>query len=194
MPVAPRYFATASAFRAWLEAHHSTHAELLVGFHKRATGRPCMTWPESVDEALCFGWIDGVRRTVDAERYTIRFTPRRPRSTWSQVNVARVAELARLGRMHPTGEAAFATRTETGRYSYEQGHAAQLDPDAERRFRRHRAAWAFFQSQAPSYQRTAIFWVISAKKDETRASRLETLIKDSAAGQRVGPLRRKPTP
>jgi uncharacterized protein YdeI (YjbR/CyaY-like superfamily) len=184
------YFATPDAFRAWLEAHHATHEALLVGFHKRGSGRPGMTWKESVDEALCFGWIDGVRRTVDEQRYTIRFTPRRPRSTWSLVNVTRAAELLTLGRMHAAGQRAFEARRTSGVYSYEQRSAAQLTPEQTRQFRRVAQAWKFFESQPPSYRRTAVFWVTSAKRDETRAARLATLIRDSAAGLRIGPLRR----
>jgi uncharacterized protein YdeI (YjbR/CyaY-like superfamily) len=190
MASGPRYFETAEAFRAWLEAHHATNAELVVGFHKRGSGRPSMTWPESVDEALCFGWIDGVRRSVDAERYTIRFTPRRRGSTWSAVNVARAAELAHLGRMHPAGQSAFEARRTTGVYSYEQRQAARLTPEHERQFRQVESAWRFFEAQPPSYRRTAIFWVTSAKQDETRARRLAILIRDSAGGLRIGPLRR----
>jgi uncharacterized protein YdeI (YjbR/CyaY-like superfamily) len=189
----PRYFATPAAFRRWLEAHHTTHLELLVGFHKLATGQQSsMTWPEAVDEALCFGWIDGVRRSVDEARYSIRFTPRQARSTWSAVNVARVAELTRVGRMHAAGQAAFAARHEarTGTYSYEQRKTAALGAAEERRFRRNRRAWAFFESQAPGYRRTAIWWVISAKRAETQAARLATLISDSEAGVRIRPLRR----
>src|SRR6516225_1223408 len=124
----PTYFATPAAFQAWLRVHHAEQAELLVGFYKRGSGRPSITWPESVDEALCFGWIDGVRRSIDAEAYSIRFTPRRPTSIWSAINVARVAELQRQGRMHPAGERAFAARTpeRTGVYSFERHQAAKL--------------------------------------------------------------------
>jgi uncharacterized protein YdeI (YjbR/CyaY-like superfamily) len=186
----PIYFATPEDFRAWLEAHHATHDALVVGFLKRGSGRPCMTWPESVDQALCFGWIDGVRRGVDEDRYTIRFTPRRARSTWSTVNVARATELLRLGHMHAAGQQAFEARETSGVYSYEQRSAACLTPEQERLFRRAARAWHFFESQPPGYRRTAIYWVTSAKKQETRAARLATLIRDSAAGVRIGPLRR----
>jgi uncharacterized protein YdeI (YjbR/CyaY-like superfamily) len=185
----PVFFPAPAAFRTWLEVHHMSRDALIVGFYKRHSGRPSMTWPESVDEALCFGWIDGVRRTIDEDRYTIRFTPRRARSTWSLVNIARVAELARLGRLHPAGEAAFAARRDEGVYSYEQRRNAELDTDADQRFRRARRAWAFFESQPPSYRRTAVFWVMSAKREATRASRLATLIRDSDHGLRIGPLR-----
>lgn len=187
----PVYFATQAVFRAWLEAHHRTHAELIVGFHKRGSGRPSMTWPESVDVALCFGWIDGVRRSVDEGRYTVRFTPRRPGSTWSSVNVARTTELIRLGHMHPVGQAAFDARQTTGVYSYEQRREARLTPEQERQLRQDSDAWRFFESQPPSYRRTAVFWVVSAKKEETKAARLRILIRDSAAGLRIAALRRK---
>jgi uncharacterized protein YdeI (YjbR/CyaY-like superfamily) len=181
------YFATAEDFRAWLAEHHATATELLVGFHKKGTGTPSLTWPESVDEALCYGWIDGVRRRVDDARYTIRFTPRRPRSIWSAVNVARVAELVREGRMQPAGLAAFERRApeNTGVYAYEQRRHAELTPEMERRFRADDAAWSFFQAQAPFYRRTITFWVTSAKKEETRQARLAALIAASAEGRRL---------
>lgn len=187
-----KFFASPEKFRAWLEQHHATKEELLVGFHKRATGKPCMTWSESVDEALCFGWIDGVRRGVDEETYTIRFTPRKPTSIWSKINVAKVEALRSAGKMRPAGEAAFAKRTDkrTAVYSFERKEAAVLAPDEAKALARDKAASAFFASQAPWYQRTATHWVISAKKPETRARRLATLIADSAAGLRIGPLRR----
>jgi uncharacterized protein YdeI (YjbR/CyaY-like superfamily) len=188
----PTFFATPAGFRAWLERHHTDRTEVIVGFHMKASGTPSMTWSEAVDEALCFGWIDGVRRTVDATRYTIRFTPRAARSTWSAVNVARVEALTAEGRMTPAGLAAFERRdpARTAIYSHEQRAAATLEPAMERRFRADRAAWAWFQDQAPSYRRQATWWVVSAKKPETRERRLEQLIADSAAGRRVGPLRR----
>src|SRR5437773_1922392 len=161
----PAFFATPEDFRAWLEAHHDTETELLVGFHKRGSGRPSITWPESVDEALCFGWIDGVRRSLGADAYTIRFTPRKPTSTWSAVNVARVAELKKAGRMRPAGLRAFAARTaeRTGVYAYERDRAAKLAPEQEAILRGNRKASAFFDAQPPWYRRTAIAWVVSAK-------------------------------
>ena len=186
----PRYFATSALWRAWLEANHASSTELLVGFYKKGSGKPSITWPESVDEALCFGWIDGIRRSVDDERYTIRFTPRKTRSTWSAVNIKRVAELTKLGRMQPAGLDAFARR-ETARsqiYAYEQRGDAALDEAGERAFRANGRAWTFFQAQPPSYRRTAIYWVMTAKKEETRVRRLATLIADSARGSRIGPL------
>ena len=186
----PKYFATPAAFRAWLEAHHATSTELLVGFYKRGSRKPSITWAESVDEALCFGWIDGVRRSVDDDRYTIRFTPRKARSTWSAVNIKRVAELTKLGRMQPAGMEAFARREEKKSqiYSYEQRNDAAFDDEFERTFRANRRAWEFFQAQPPWYRRTATHWVITAKKEETRRKRLATLIADSAYGRRIRPL------
>ena len=188
--IAPVYYASPAQWRAWLEAHHASEREHWVGFHKRGTGRPSMTWAESVDQALCFGWIDGIRKRVDDERYTIRFTPRTPSSRWSRVNVARVAELSDAGLMGPAGLAAFAARTAEGTYSYEQRDAAAFDSGRERRFRADAVAWAWFQAQPPGYRRTATHWVMSAKREETRDRRLATLIEDSAAGRRIGPLRR----
>ena len=189
----PTFFATPSEFRRWLEEHHATARELWVGFYKKDSGRPSITWPEAVDEALCYGWIDGVRRRIDDVSYAIRFTPRKPRSNWSAVNVDRVAELTRLGRMHPAGLAAFNGRAaaRTGIYAYEQRAAARLDPAAEQAFRANERAWAFFQAQAPWYRRTAIWWVVSAKQEATRLRRLATLIADSAAGRTIRPLTRK---
>jgi uncharacterized protein YdeI (YjbR/CyaY-like superfamily) len=189
--VKPKFFATGAEFRAWLEQHHASETELLVGYWKRATGRPSMTWAESVDEALCFGWIDGVRRGIDAESYTIRFTPRQKRSTWSAVNIKRAGELLAEGRLTPAGLAAFEARTDdrSAIYSYEQRRAASLEPAQQARFEADAGAWAWFQAQAPSYRRTAIHWVTSAKRAETRERRLATLIADCGAGQKIKPLR-----
>ena len=188
----PTFFATPDKWRAWLARHHATAAELLVGFYKRDTGRPSITWPESVDHALCYGGIDGVRKSLGAECYTIRFTPRRPGSTWSKVNLKRVQELEALGLMEPAGRAAHAARTaaKSGIYSYEQRAEAQFTPEQKRAFRRNRKAWAYFQAEAPWYRRTATYWVVSAKREDTRAKRLATLIADSAAGRRIGLLDR----
>lgn len=188
----PRFFATPAKFRTWLEAHHASHTELLVGFYKKASGKPSITWPESVDEALCFGWIDGIRKTIDDVSYTIRFTPRKARSIWSAVNVKRAKELIAAGRMHPAGLQAFEKR-EAARsqiYSYEQRHEAVFDEETEREFRASAAAWAFFQEQPPAYRRTATYWVLTAKQAETRRRRLATLIDDSAHGLRLKQLRR----
>ena len=186
----PVFFATPDEFRAWLQEHHATESEVLVGFHKKGSGRPSITWPQSVDQALCFGWIDGVRRRIDDASYSIRFTPRKARSTWSAINVRRVAELAAEGLMHPAGIAAFERRSDdkTAIYSYEQREAARLDAEQERRFRANARAWDWFQAQPPSYRRTATYWVISAKRQETRDRRLERLISDSAAGRPIASL------
>jgi uncharacterized protein YdeI (YjbR/CyaY-like superfamily) len=189
----PTFFETPEQFRAWLEEHHETATELLVGFYKKGTGRPSITWPQSVDEALCFGWIDGIRRGIDDESYSIRFTPRKPTSNWSSVNIARVAELEKEGRMRPAGRAAFERRSaaRSGIYSYEQRKAARLDPQQQREFESENPeAWAFFSTQPPGYRQQAIHWVVNAKRPETRAKRLATLIADSAAGRRLERLTR----
>ena len=186
----PRFFATAGEFRAWLEEHHATAKEILVGFHKKHTGRASMTWTESVREALCFGWIDGIRRSLGEESYTIRFTPRRPSSIWSARNVRHVEELIDEGRMTPAGLAAFEARRpeRTGIYSFERRNAARLDREQEERFRADTEAWAFFRSQPPSYRQTAIHWVVSAKRAETQERRLTKLIEDSRGGRRLAQL------
>lgn len=189
----PRFFETKAQWRRWLAANHARERELWVGFHKVATGKPSLTWPQSVDEALCFGWIDGVRRSVDATCYVIRFTPRRPASKWSAVNVRRVAELEREGRLAPAGRKAFEGRKQKpADYSYEERHRARFSSAQEQRFRSALPAWAFFQAQAPWYRRTTIFWVVSAKKEATRERRLSALIEASARGKRIGLLERKP--
>ena len=190
----PTFFAEPVDFRAWLEENHERASELLVGFHKKATGKPTITWPEAVDEALCFGWIDGIRRSLGDESYVIRFTPRKARSTWSAVNIARAKELVAEGRMRPAGLAAFEARSDdrSAIYSYEQRHVAKLAPDEEREFRANEPAWAFFAAQPPSYRKTALWWVVSAKREETRARRLRTLVEDSANGRRLRHLSRPP--
>ncbi len=182
----PTFFSSASAFREWLEAHHATERELLVGFFKKGSGEPSMTWPESVDEALCFGWIDGVRKRIDDRSYTIRFTPRQPRSTWSKVNISRARELIEHGRMRPAGSAAFEARREnrSGVYSYEQ-RRPELEPPYDQLLRRDEAAWEFFQSQPPSYRKAVSWWIVSAKREDTRLRRLEKLRAHSARGQRI---------
>jgi len=183
----PKFFATPEEFRRWLEKHHDSETELWVGFHRKATGRPSITWPESVDEALCVGWIDGLRKTVDESSYMIRFTPRKRTSNWSVVNIGRVAELTREGRMRPAGLKAYEERVEekSGIYAYEQHKNAALDSASEREFRENVKAWKFFETQAPSYQKVAALWVISAKQGATRKKRLERLVADSAAGRRL---------
>jgi uncharacterized protein YdeI (YjbR/CyaY-like superfamily) len=184
---APRFFATAAAFRAWLDAHHERETELLVGFHKVGSGKPSMTWPESVDEALCYGWIDGVRRSLGDDSYTIRFTPRRLGSIWSNVNCAKVAALIETGRMMPAGLAAWERRdaVKSGIYSFERNNPVAFDEEAERRFKRSRRAWTYFQAQPPGYRRLATHFVTSAKRPETRERRLSVLIEFSARGERL---------
>jgi uncharacterized protein YdeI (YjbR/CyaY-like superfamily) len=186
----PTFFPTPADWRAWLEANHDKATELLVGFYKKGSGRPSITWPESVDQALCFGWIDGVRRSIDEESYSIRFTPRKPTSNWSAVNIARVEELTKMGQMTPAGHRAFEKRADekSGIYAYEQRHNAVLGEDFERQFRANPKAWEWFQSAPPSYRKTAIWWVISAKQEATRLKRLVTLIEDSAKGRNVPPF------
>ena len=188
----PLFFAKPAAFRKWLERNHGAAHELWVGFYKKETGRPSITWPESVDEALCVGWIDGIRKRIDDESYTIRFTPRKARSIWSAVNIARVAELTREGRMLPAGLAAFERRSadKSAIYAYEQRKNAAFDEAAERQFRANAKAWEFFQAQPPGYRKTATYKVISAKREETRQKRLAALIADSAAGRRIRELDR----
>jgi uncharacterized protein YdeI (YjbR/CyaY-like superfamily) len=192
----PRFFATPADFRAWLEAHHAAEAELLVGFYKKGSGKASITWPESVDEALCFGWIDGVRRSLGEAAYTIRFTPRRPTSTWSAVNVARVAALSKAGRMRPAGRRAFAARRpeRTGIYAFERTEAARLSEDQEKRLRGNRKAASFFDAQPPWYRRTATHWVVSAKRPETRSKRLAHLVAASASGRWIDSLARPRPP
>jgi uncharacterized protein YdeI (YjbR/CyaY-like superfamily) len=190
----PIFFATASELHDWLEANHATASELMVGFYKRGSGKPSITWSELVDVELCFGWIDSVRQGIDDVSYSNRLTPRTQRSTWSAINIARAKELIRLGRMQPAGLKAFERRTDerSAIYSYEQRDKARLDPKAERSFRGNRKAWTFFQAQPLSYRRAAIWWVISAKREETRTKRLATLIRDSQNGRTVGSLSRRP--
>ena len=188
----PIFFETPDAWRSWLEEHHASAAEVVVGFYKRGSKRRSITWPESVDQALCFGWIDGVRRSLDAERYTIRFSPRKARSIWSSVNIKRLGELLKLDLVRPAGRAAFDARDakRSSIYSYEARVTAAFDAEAERRFRSNAKAWSFFSGEAPWYRRTATHWVTSAKREATRRARLETLITHSAAGRRIPPLAR----
>lgn len=186
-----RYFEDGAAFRRWLAKHHDSEEVLWVGYHKRATGRASMTWNESVDEALCYGWIDGLRQSVDDERYRIRFTPRKPRSIWSAKNIARVEELVEEGRMKPPGLAAFERRREhrSRRYSFEQGEI-ELPAEYRKKLRANREAWAFYTAQPPGYHRQTTWWIISAKRATTRERRLARLIEDSANGVRIKELRR----
>jgi len=181
----PVYFPSPAAFRDWLAAHHATADELWVGYHKRGTDWPSLTWPESVDEALCFGWIDGVRRSVDAERYAIRFTPRRPGSNWSRVNLARVEALTSEGRMRPAGLAAYEARKPDADEPSVEDRPEELPEDYVAAFReRDAAAWDFFRAQSRSYRRMAIGWILAAKREETRRRRLEQIVEASAAGRR----------
>ena len=179
-------FPAASAFREWLERHHATDREVWVGYYRKGVDKPSITYREAVDEALCFGWIDGIGYRVDDEAHTNRFTPRTRRSNWSSVNVRRVGELLAEGRMHPAGIAAFEARTpeRTGVYSYEN-RPADLPEEYATLFRGDEAAWAWWQAQTPSYRRAATWWVVSAKQEATRLRRLEQLIADSAAGRRI---------
>jgi uncharacterized protein YdeI (YjbR/CyaY-like superfamily) len=183
----PEFFATPAEFAAWLERHHETATELTVRFYKRDSGKPSMTWPESVAVALCFGWIDGVRRGLGDDSYTIRFTPRKPGSHWSKVNVAKAQELIAKGEMREAGLRAFEQRRadRTGQASYERDDAPELEPEQEQRFKADPAAWEFFSAQPPWYRRTAIHHVTSAKRPETRERRLQRLIEESAARRRA---------
>ena len=187
-----RFFETPAELRDWLDDHHETAEELIVGAWKKSTGKPTVTWPEIVEEALCVGWIDSIRRSVPGDGWTIRLTPRRKGSNWSSVNIAKIAELRAAGRMRPAGEAAFAARTaaRSAVYSYEQRKEATLEPVEEARFRGNQAAWMWFQARAASYRTAAVYWIVSAKRPETRAKRLATLIEDSAAGRTIRPLTR----
>ena len=189
----PKYFKSPADFRRWLEQHHRSSKELWVGFHKKSTGRASLTWPESVDEALCFGWIDGLRKTVDDASYAIRFSPRRSGSNWSSVNIGRAQELIRQARMTPAGLKAFEDRdpAKSGQYSFEN-RPRQLPPRYLKHLKANEDAWAFFQDQPPWYRKTAAWWIISAKKEGTRLRRLDRLIQDSAHGKPIPPLTRKP--
>ncbi len=180
------YFRTPLALRRWFKANHATTPELWVGYYKKKTGRASITWPESVDEALSVGWIDGIRRRIDETRYMVRFTPRRKGSVWSAVNIKRVGELIAEKRMAPEGLRAFEVRKEnrSGIYSYEQRPVSLVDP-YEKLLRQHKAAWTFFQAQPPWYCKQISWWVLSAKKEETRLKRLEKLIEASGRGRRV---------
>jgi len=181
MPPRPTFFPMPADFRAWLEARHGKFHELLVGFHKKSSGKPSITWPESVDAALCFGWIDGVRKSIDETSYTIRFTPRRPTSTWSSINIKRVRQLKKMGLMHPAGLKAFTARSakKSGIYAYEQRKSARFTCEQEKQFRAKKSAWEFFRSQAPWYQRVTTWLVVSAKREETKRKRLSSLIDHS---------------
>jgi uncharacterized protein YdeI (YjbR/CyaY-like superfamily) len=182
----PTFFTTADDFRRWLQEHHATVAELWVGFRKKASGIPSITYPEAVDEALCFGWIDGLKKSVDETNYTLRFTPRRPRSTWSQVNLRRARELITQGRMAPPGLAAFEAWDPDKARPSSENRPRELDQGLQAELRAHPAAWEHFQAQPPGYRRAAIGWITSAKRDETRHRRLAQVIEASARGERLG--------
>ena len=182
----PKFFKTPREFRHWLSKHHDQESELLVGFYKKDSGRQSITWPESVDQALCFGWIDGIRRRIDDYSYSIRFTPRRQPSTWSNVNIKRVGELKELGLMQPTGLQAFEARREyrSGIYAYEQ-RSPELPPEYQKLLDKNNAAQKFFAAQPPPYRKAVHWYVVGAKREETRLKRLNEVIKHSAAGQRL---------
>ena len=186
------FFETPAEWRIWLEAHHATAAEVEVGFRRKASGLPSMTWSQAVDEALCFGWIDGVRHSIDQISYRNRFTPRKPRSTWSKVNIAKVEALEAAGKMTPAGRAAFERRTEenSGIYSFEGDRAEALPEPYAAVLAAERAASAYFTARPRSYRRAAVHWVTSAKREATRERRLAQLVECSAEGRDVPPLSR----
>ena len=190
-PTNVTYFEYPEDFRAWLEAHHAEQDHLWVGYYRKATGKPSVTWEETVDEALCFGWIDGIRKRVDEESYTIRFTPRRSGSVWSNRNMERYAAMVGMQKIAPAGAAAFERRQEarTGTYSFEQAEPPALSAGFAERFRANTAAWADWEGRPPGYKRRATHWVMSAKREETRERRFATLLEDCAAGRKVKPLR-----
>jgi len=182
----PRFFKTPSAFRKWLAPNHAKSTELLVGFYKKGSGKPSITWPESVDEALCFGWIDGVRKRIDEDSYVIRFTPRKTGSFWSNINIRNAEKLIAEKRMRPAGLKAYQLRKEnrSGIYAYEQ-RSPELEEKYARKFKLDKAAWKFFQAQPPSYRKTMNWYIVSAKQEATRLKRLDKLIEASAQGQRL---------
>jgi uncharacterized protein YdeI (YjbR/CyaY-like superfamily) len=185
----PRFFRTADNLRAWLEKNHETADELWVGLYRTSSGKPTVSWPEVVEQALCFGWIDGIRKSIDGERYMNRLTPRRPGSTWSTKNIDTVRRLKRRKLMTPAGLKAFEARDEkrSGIYSYE-GRDISMAPAYIRKLKANKKAWEYFSTSAPSYRRTATYWVMSAKKEETRLRRLQQLIEASARGEKPSPF------
>jgi uncharacterized protein YdeI (YjbR/CyaY-like superfamily) len=180
------FFADQYEFRKWLEKNHKKEQELIAGYYKRETGKPSMTWSESVDQALCFGWIDGIRRKIDEESYCIRFTPRRPGSNWSKLNISKVEEMKKAGLMTQAGLELYNNRKETSgeRYSYEN-LPSELPPELEKTFRKNKKAWDFFEKQAPSYRKVRIYWIMSSKQEQTRLNRFNKLIEASEAGNRL---------
>lgn len=194
MPLLPtniQFFESQEKFREWLEKNHASEKEVWVGFHKVDTKKPTLTWSQSVDQALCFGWIDGIRKSLDANSYTIRFTPRNPKSVWSNININKVEELTKKGLMHPVGLELFRARKEenSGIYSFEQA-STEFTEVYLAKFQENKKAWANFTSMPPSYRKAVIWWVISAKQEETRQKRLEILIGDSERGERISQFKR----
>ena len=189
MTAKPKFFATPEKFREWLEKNHASETELVVGFHKKSSGKKSITYAEALDEALCFGWIDGVKRSLNETSYTQRFTPRRARSIWSLVNVKHVERLKKEGRMHAAGLAAYEQRDpkRTGIYAFENA-PRDLSAEYEKQFRKVKGAWEYFQTYPPYLKKTVSFWVMSAKKEETRSARLQRLIESCAKGERIGVL------
>jgi uncharacterized protein YdeI (YjbR/CyaY-like superfamily) len=185
----PIFFKSVVEYRAWLEKNHESVQELWIGYWKKATGKPSMTWNDTVDESLCFGWIDGIRKSIDADSFKQRVTPRRATSIWSEINIRKVAALVSDGRMRPAGLAAFEKRDQTRKYSYEQLRATLvLGPEREAKIQKNRKAWEFFQKQPPGYKRLATWYVMSAKLEPTREKRLARVIRESAAGRRLVPM------
>lgn len=186
-PNGPVFFETGAAFRQWLDKNHHKAEELLVGYYRTGTGKKGMSWSESVDEAICYGWIDGVRKSIDEESYSIRFTPRKPKSIWSAVNIKKVEDLTREGRMMPAGIAIFNKREvdRAGIYTHELKEPPQLSEAFEQQFRANEKAWAYYQKMAPTYRKVTANWVMSAKQVATREKRLAELIRDCAAGTKV---------
>lgn len=198
-PPKPTFFKSGAEFGAWLDEHGETAPELFLGFYKTKSAKKGITYKEAIEEALCAGWVDGIVRTLDADSFMLRFSPRQPKSIWSAVNIARALELQRLGRMKPAGLAAFAKRDEkkARAYSYEN-RPKQLDAASEKQLKASPKAWEFFVAQRPSYQRTIAFWIMDAVKPETRAKRLQTLIADCEAGRWIkgfiSPAPKQPKP
>lgn len=190
----PKFFSNQQQFRDWLERNHDSASELFVGFHKKDSGKKSITYPEALEEALCFGWIDGVRKGINETSYTTRFTPRKPRSIWSLINVGHVERLIKAGRMHASGLEAYAKRDpkRTGIYAFEN-RPKVLAPEYEKALRRNQKAWEFFEKLPPSHKRTIIFWIMSAKKEETQLKRLKQLIDSSEKGLRLGEISAKPS-
>jgi uncharacterized protein YdeI (YjbR/CyaY-like superfamily) len=183
----PRFFSSPEKFREWLERNHASSSELLLGFHKKSSGKKSITYPEALDEALCYGWIDGVRKNLDETSYTIRFTPRKARSIWSLVNVRHVERLTKEGRMQPAGIEAYERRDpkRTGIYAFEN-RPRQFSPEFEKAFRKNKTAWNFFEAQPAGYKRVIVFWIMEAKKEETRLKRFKQLVDVCEQGLRLG--------